>query len=136
MICSTVIIKPNKVGWKTNPLVKTDLSILLIKYSTKLQFRSELDSNLCQKNEINGFLQSFSKACLAKGKQWWHNSHIFVSLPLFQPQHLSPHFHRWHFKKLPDMFYCIFLCQAVACVLETWEMITGTLIIFTLPINL
>lgn len=136
IIYFTVILKQNKVGWKTNPLVTTDLSILLIEYSTKLQFWSELDSNVCQKNGRNVFLQSFSKACLAKGEQQGQNSHIFISLHFFWPQHLSPHFNRWHFKKLPDTFYHIFLCLTVACALETCEMITGTLIILTMAINL
>lgn len=112
------------------------MSILLIKYSTKLKFWSEFDSNMCQKNGRNVCLPSFSKACLAKRKQKGHKSHIFISLPLFQPQHLSPPFNRWHFKKLPDTFYLIFLCLTVACILEACEKITGTLIILTQPISL
>lgn len=113
-------IETNKVEWKTNTLVTTDLSILLIEYSIKLQFWSAVDSNTCQKNGRNVFLQSFSKACLAKGKQRGHNSHIFTSLPLFQPLHLSPHFNRWHFKMLSDTFYHIFLCLTVAWKLVKW----------------
>lgn len=120
VIYFTVILKQNKVEWKTNPLVTTDTSILLTKCSIKLQFWSEVDSNTCQRNGGNVFLPSFSKACLAKGKQRGHNSRIFISLPLYQPQHLSPHFNRWHFKKLSDTFYHIFLCLPVAWKLVKW----------------